>query len=434
MTIADTKLRLTNPSATIPTRDPGRREIFTAALIAVLFVFVTRLPVARAGPIETDEFGYLEQVATNWFPVCHTLFLTSARSIGFLLGDAYRGFIVLDLLTSALALVSVWWWLRAICSSGTAAASALLLGVGPIFWGYGTVAGNYTAIVAVGAFLLGIAYRGHIRKTAWHPYGAAVALALGAGYRPDIGTLWLSIFIVILWRYRWKHAIAAGLVFTILNLVWFGAMLHDAGGWERYRAQTADFAYRCGYLNSIWHLGFVDATLRYALKLVMAVFGTFGLALFFFPRGMVRLRKTEHGGYLAMIMAVSVLPALGSHLLVHFGVAGYSFHYVPALIALIALGIGGLAPGHAANHAAFWPRSLPRLVGLAALSAAAFWYYPTDYNRPGFRGNFDLAFCRFTRVGVNLPMPDHGPSYWRTANSTRPASEGPGDGSGRWRK
>ena len=35
-----------------------------------------------------------------------------------------------------------------------------------------------------------------------------------------------------------------------------------------------------------------------------------------------------------------MLPALGSHLLVHFGVPGYAFHYVPALLGLTVLGIG----------------------------------------------------------------------------------------------
>ena len=145
----------------------------------------------------------------------HTLFMTLGRVLGLVCGDPYRGFIVLDMLTSAGAIVSVWWMLRAIVRPATAAAAAILLGVGPVFWGYGAMAGNYTAIVLVGSFLLGVAYRGRSCPRGWHPFAAAVVLAIGTGYRQDIGTFWLPVFGVILWQHRWKRAIAAGLLFTV---------------------------------------------------------------------------------------------------------------------------------------------------------------------------------------------------------------------------
>ena len=117
----------------------------------------------------------------------HTLFMTFGRVLGLVAGDPYRGFILLDMLTSAVALVSAWWMLRAIVRPATAAAAALVLGVGPVFWGYGAMAGNYTAIVVVGSLLLGIAYRGRSSPQAWQPFAAAIVLAIGTGYRQDIG-------------------------------------------------------------------------------------------------------------------------------------------------------------------------------------------------------------------------------------------------------
>ena len=202
------------------------------------------------------------------------------------------------------------------------------------------MAGNYTAIVLVGAFLLGVAYRGRSCPRAWQPYSAAAVLAIGTGYRPDIGTLWLAVFLIILWQHRWKRAIAAGGLFTILNLAWLAAMLHDAGGWSNYRAVSAEYAYECGYLNSVWHLGFIDATVRYSVKLAMSLVWTLGPALLFVPVGLIRIRRLENGVFLAVLMAVAAIPALGSHLLVQFGSPGWCFHYVPALIALAALGAG----------------------------------------------------------------------------------------------
>jgi hypothetical protein len=187
---------------------------------------------------------------------------------------------------------------------------------------------------------------------------------------------------------------------------------------------SAEYAYQCGYLNSIWHLGFIDAPMRYSVKLGMALLWTLGPALLFVPRGAWRLLLLEHGRFLGCLIALAALPALGSHLLVQFGVAGWSFHYVPALVVLAALG----AP--AARTLAPEPRSLvsqagwtarepavARLLVMTTVLAALFWYYPTDYTRPGWRGSFDQSFSRFTRIGLKTPTPERPPQYWRTANS-----------------
>jgi hypothetical protein len=210
----------------------------------------------------------------------------------------------------------------------------------------------------------------------------------------------------------------------VLNLLWLTAMLHDNGGWAHYREVSAEFAYQCGYLNSVWHLGLVDSVLRYSVKLAMALAWTLGPALLLVPRGASRLPQTDHGWFLGGLMAAAAVPALGSHLLVHFGVAGWCFHYVPTLVALAALG-ADQAPNEPSERARsasglfglFRASCAPRLLGAAAVLAAMFWYYPTDYSRRGLWGSFDLAFCRFTRAGLRTPVPSVGPLYWRTANS-----------------
>jgi hypothetical protein len=400
--------------------EPSRAEILLATGLALAFVLATRLPVARAMPLEPDELTFLQEVAVRWFPMHHTLFKTLGRAFGLLVGDSYRGFIALDMTMSALAMVGAWWWLRALVRPATAAAAALVMGVGPIFWGYGAMAGNYTAIVAVGSFLLGVAIRGHSRPEPWHPYAAAAALAFGTGYRSDMGLFWLPALLVILWPHRWKRAALAVSLFVGMNLALTGAMILDSGGWDRYRAETAAFAYSAGALNSYWHLGFVDGPLRYAVKLAMALIGTLGPGLLFVPRGAARLRRSESAGFLTLLTIVSVAPPLAYHLLIHFGVPGYSFHYLPALLALAVLGIGRVAEDRVEGTARpGGSGSVPRLLGLASVLAAAFWFYPTDYLAPGWRGDFDLAFCRFTRIGLNAPLPRIHPYLWRTANSAK---------------
>jgi hypothetical protein len=110
--------------------------------------------------------------------------------------------------------------------------------------------------------------------------------------------------------------------------------------------------------------------------------------------------------------------------LVHFGVPGYSFHYLPPLIALAVLGIGTLGQTQSSNgipnEGGFHPlddQAPGRLIVVATLMAGLFLFYPTDYDRPGWRGSFDLSFARHTRIGLLTPTPKRQPAYWRTANS-----------------
>lgn len=385
--------------------DPSAKEVLRALALCLVLVASTRLPLARTTATDFDEVGYLETIRHHALPMHHTLFLALGRLIGKMVDDPYRGFVLLDVVVSALALVAVWWWLRALTGPKTSASATLALGCGPVFWGYGAMAGNYTAVPLVGSILLGIACRGRNAPKLWHPYVAAIVLALGTGYRQDVGTFWLPIFLVVLWRHRWFVALQAGLLFTALNLAWLAPMLVDAGGWRAYREASAEFARSAGYMNSVWHVGLIDGPLRYAVKGVMALLWTLGPGLLLVPFGLVRLRRIGGGASLAALLALSVLPALGSHLLVHFGVPGYSFHYVPTLMGLMVLAVGTDRAGAAA------------FLGLAAFLAAVFLFYPTDYDHPGFRGSFDLAFARHTRVGLRTPSPVRDPVFWRTVNS-----------------
>lgn len=386
--------------------EPRGWTIVAALAVALAFVALTRWPVARTEATDFDEVGYLEMIRGAAFPMHHTLFLAAARALGVAVGDAYRGFILLDMLVSALALVAAWWWLRAVVGPATAATVSLILGVGPVFWSYGAMAANYTAIPLVGSILLGIAWRGLSAPRPWHPYAAAAVLALGAGYRSDLGTLWLPVLLVIFWQHRGIAAAQAALLLATLSLAWIVPMLRDAGGWALYRAESARFAHNAGYLNSVWHLGWIDATARYAVKIALALAWTLGPALLVLPRGLRRL-----GGFgPSALLALSVLPALAMHLTVHFGVPGYAFHYLPALLAILALGLSR-TPADDRVAAA-------RGLVLAAILAATFWFYPVDFERPGgLHRDFDLAIARYSRDGLRTPNPVRDPAAWRTANS-----------------
>ena len=54
---------------------------------------------------------------------------------------------------------------------------------------------------------------------------------------------------------------------------------------------------------------------------------------------------------------------------------------------------------------------------MAVVLGSWFLLYPTDYHRRGLRGDFDLSYARYTRVGLQTEPPRRVPSSWRTINS-----------------
>ncbi len=62
--------------------EPGWKSVALAFCSAAVFVFATRWPVARPGPFEFDEIGFIDQAAVHWFPMHHTLFITFAVRSG----------------------------------------------------------------------------------------------------------------------------------------------------------------------------------------------------------------------------------------------------------------------------------------------------------------------------------------------------------------
>lgn len=416
----------TNRDADAEVSEPTARELLQVLAAAVVLIVCTRLPFRRAVPFDSDELGYLQLVENHWFPPVHTLFVALAKGLGLVAGDAYLGFWALGIITSILAVVAAWWWLRTLVRPTTALAAALLLAVSPFFWCYGEVASNsYNAIVLVGSFLLGAAYRDAIAPKPWRAYASAVVLGMGAGYRSDIGLLWLPVFLLALHRHR------PAVVFRALGLVvagglsWYLPSLIEAGGWSAQWESRARFAHSAGYLNSVWNLGLIDAPLRYAVKLGVALTLSLGPALVLVPVGLARLRRCSRAATLALLLGASVAPALALHLLIHFGVPGYAFHYLPALLALVALGADRLGESERAVES---PRNRWRpqvALGFSAVVLAAYFlFYPADPDRRGWRGDFDLAFARYSRAGLAMEPPTRAPSTWRTANSTTSRARG----------
>ena len=206
--------------------------------LAFALVLLTRWPVARAWPMDSDEFGFVEQIRAHWFPMHHTLFLALGAprpDVRGCLSRVHRAGHHHECPRPGLGLVVAAGACPPADSRGGCGRAGVRAGVLGLWRDGRELHGDRgRGIVPARRGVPDTKRPGCLASLA-----AAVVLAFGTGYRQDIGTFWLPVFVVILWQHRWKRAFLAGAVFTVLNLAWLLPMLHDVGGWTRYRAASA---------------------------------------------------------------------------------------------------------------------------------------------------------------------------------------------------
>ena len=207
---------------------------------------------------------------------------------------------------------------------------------------------------------------------------------------------------MIVWQHRWKPAIGALALFTVLNLAWLLPMLHAVGGWEAYREQSADFAYSAGLQEFGLEPGAGRRRrLRYAVKMALAIALDARPGVDFRPSRDGPARLARDGKKLAALAGLERRPAAGLALAGPFRGRGVQLPLPPVLVALLAIGIGRVADSIGARSDGPSPG---RLSALAAMLAAVFLSIRPTFERPGWRGDFDLAVARYTRVGLHAEV------------------------------
>ena len=153
--------------------------------------------------------------------------------------------------------------------------------------------------------------------------------------------------------------------------------------------------------------------------MALAVVWTLGPGLIFVPRGLARLGSLPDGRSWRLCWPWASLPPLGSHLLVHFGVAGYSFHYLPALVALMAVGIGRAPIAPSRDLCGSGPGCGFGAGGDARRRSSC--SIPADIERPGWRGTSTWRWRAYTRVGLHAEVADRAPRPGGPATRRRSA-------------
>jgi hypothetical protein len=309
-------------------------------MVAVLFL-ATRLP-AMSPYFNIDNVN-LAFSLENFDPRVHQpqppgypLFVVVNRMVNVIFRDAATTFAVTGLLTCALCFPLVFGLARRMYAPWVGRAAVLLLLVTPTFWftSLDSALRPHLALFSVlTAYCCWRCWNGEKRFAVW----GAVALGVGAGFRPELG-----VFIFPLWLVsacvgtRSFSEVAKSLaVLTVVVLSWLTGMAYAVGGVHELYKLNLDYVVQQSHRQSA--LGSVSTIwLRQLSRLViwnsMALLSCMWVIPLLFRAKIRRNVKSSH----AFFLAVWIVPGLVFQALVHVEDPGHTLASIPALAIVAA--------------------------------------------------------------------------------------------------
>lgn len=276
-------------------------------------------------------------------PPGYPLYVASAKFLHALGVDANLSYVLLSLAASSLAVWLLFLLAWRLYGVQTAVISALLLATSSNFWSHGEVAYPYAFLALFSTLVMLLLAETKLgSRNLIVP--AALALGIGAGFRPD-----LLLFLVPVWVYAWwgrsLRSLLGGIgVMLAVVLAWAVPMTQLSGGWEAYwQASSENYSFWAGQSGGL--LAYLQSVLDNMRTLATFLYNGIGLALlpiiyfvgrYFSPQQIVRDARTR---LLLLWMSVPIL----FYVLIYIGNPGYVLSFLPGLVIYAVLAMRGLA-------------------------------------------------------------------------------------------
>lgn len=350
-----------------------QNPVWAAAALGALTA-LTRLPFQSQTLYHWDSinlaFGVLRfdvMAEAPQFPG-YILYVALAQVIHALTGDPQRALTLISVVSSALAVPTLYLLGRAMFSPAVGLTAALFLWGSPLVWFYGEVALPHALDLLLVIAAAGLLYRlraGHTRWLWW----TAVFLALVGGVRQQTLVFLLPLALWAIWRIGWGRLLLFGALVALTSLTWFLPLIAFSGGLGQYLAGSGAYSARFFNATSVLAGAGWPGLRRNLIKLLPYTLYGWGLAALPALGGLLRLRPLRLDDR-AWFLALWCAPALGFYSLIHMGQQGLVFVFLPALLLASAQ---ALHVGLRSHPQLLWPATLSITLGGAAL----FLLFPT---------------------------------------------------------
>ncbi len=294
-------------------------------------------------------------------PPGYIVYVWLCRLVDVFSRDAQATMVSISVVSSALAVVGLFFLGRTMFDRRTGVIAALFLATSPLFWFYGEIALPHTLdtlLVIVTAWWCYQTMRADYR----YLYPAIVVAAVAGGVRQQTLVFLAPMILFALRHAGWKRWLLAGTIGVTICLIWFIPLIVLSGGFSNYMRVMDEFSRRFQTTTSVFLGAGWAGFRRNVAKLTLYTLYGWGAALL--PAAVhagVRLRRREwvQPGERAVFLLLWIAPAVGFYALIHMGQQGLVFIFLPALLILGAMGLKT------------WLEARPRQLVLVAAALAA---------------------------------------------------------------
>jgi uncharacterized membrane protein len=318
-----------------------------------LFVLITRIPFQSQILYHWDSVNFASAVHhfdlanESPHPPGYILYVWLIRGVNVIFNNPQQAMVSISIVSSALAVVAMYWLSKSLFSRKTALAASLFLATSPIFWFYGEIALPHTLdmlIVILSVWLLYLTMQGDHRFM----FPAVLSVAVAGGLRPQTLVFLLPLVLFSLRKVGIVRISQAAFFGAFVCVLWFVPLVAASGGLQQYFHVMGEFSDRFQESTSIF-MGAGIAGVQYnSAKVVL--YTVYGLSLAIIPAVVFGLgvfvgRSRKLQVEKALFLMIWIAPALCFYLIIHMGQQGLIFIYLPALLLIGAVGLVQLTQG-----------------------------------------------------------------------------------------
>jgi len=347
---------------TVPGDKSSRPRIDTETLgiAAILFVvgIVSRIPFRSNVLYHWDSVNFanamreFDVLKEHPQPPGYIVYVWLCRLVDLLFHDAQITMVWISIVTSALAVVALFYLGSAIGGRRVGLTAALLLASSPLFWFYGEIALPHTLdtlFVILSAWYLYEVMQGEGR----YLLPAVVVLGIAGGVRQQTLIFLAPLALFAVRREGFKRLIVAALLGAVVCLIWFVPLIVSSGGMGSYLAKMGSFSARFQQNTSVL-MGAGWSGIAYNTR-KLVIYTLYGWCAGLPPTAAyltmrVWRRQRLRSWVLLSFLVLWMAPALGFYTFIHMGQQGLIFIFLPALLLVSAVGLVQLLNGWAKKH------------------------------------------------------------------------------------
>ena len=271
-------------------------------------------------------------------PPGYIIYVWLCRLVDHAFGDPNKTMIAISIVSSALAVVAMYWLGKAMFRRRTGVISALFMWSSPLFWFYGEIALPHALdalLITVGAWWLYETIQGKARFL----YPAIVLLSIAGGVRQQTLVFMAPLILFALWRVGWKRFFAAGMLGAVLCLAWFIPLMASSGGVASYFGAVGRYNEHFQATTSLLMGAGWFGLQRNLTKLSLYTGYGWGFAGFLaIGEGVRRLLRRELPSSWRKLafLALWVAPTVVYYAFIHMGQQGLVFVFLPVLLLVSA--------------------------------------------------------------------------------------------------